>query len=181
MLNCGFKYAILSLAMPLFFSKLFIFFSIFMVFPTIWFSINYKYLIVEWRFLNISSCQFSLPIIIDPVGIIFSCVVLFISSNVFYFARRYIEDEIFIRRFMFLIILFVLSINLLIFIPHIISLLIGWDGLGIVSFLLVIYYQNPKSLGAGIITALTNRIGDVFILLSIGICLSQGHWFILDM
>jgi len=57
---------------------------------------------------------------------------------------------------------------------------LGWDGLGIVSFILVIYYQNPKSLAAGIITALTNRIGDVLLLVSIGWTLNQGHWFILN-
>lgn len=57
----------------------------------------------------------------------------------------------------------------------------GWDGLGIVSFILVIYYQNSKSLAAGIITAITNRIGDVIILLSIGITLNQGHWNVMSM
>lgn len=57
-----------------------------------------------------------------------------------------------------------------------ITLLLGWDGLGLVRFILVIYYQNPKSLGAGIITALTNRIGDVILLLSIGWALNQNHW-----
>jgi NADH-ubiquinone oxidoreductase chain 5 len=113
--------------------------------------------------------------VFDPVGMIFSCAVLFISRNVCQFAEFYIKDEIFIRRFLYLVLLFVLSMNLLIFIPNLITLLIGWDGLGLVSFLLVVYYQNSKSLAAGIITALTNRIGDVFILLSIGISLSQGH------
>jgi NADH-ubiquinone oxidoreductase chain 5 len=68
--------------------------------------------------------------------------------------------------------------NLLIFLPHFIILLLGWDGLGIVSFILVIYYQNSKSLGAGIITALTNRIGDVMLLLAIAWTLNQGHWLI---
>jgi NADH:ubiquinone oxidoreductase subunit 5 (subunit L)/multisubunit Na+/H+ antiporter MnhA subunit len=38
-----------------------------------------------------------------------------------------------------------------------------------------VYYQNPKSLAAGIITALTNRIGDVIILLAIALTLHQGH------
>lgn len=58
------------------------------------------------------------------------------------------------------------------------ALLLGWDGLGITSFILVIYYQNPKSLGAGIITALTNRIGDVLILIAIALTINQGHWTI---
>lgn len=75
-----------------------------------------------------------------------------------------------------MVLLFVASINFLIFIPNLITLLLGWDGLGLVSFLLVIYYQNAKSLGAGIITALTNRIGDVLILVSIAWCVNIGNW-----
>jgi NADH-ubiquinone oxidoreductase chain 5 len=85
------------------------------------------------------------------------------------------QDDPFINRFTILVILFIISISLLIFIPHFIILLIGWDGLGITSFILVVYYQNPKSLAAGIITALTNRIGDVIILIAIALTLNQGH------
>lgn len=47
------------------------------------------------------------------------------------------------------------------------------------SFLLVIYYQNSKSLSAGILTALSNRVGDVIILLRIGWCINQGYWCII--
>jgi len=85
------------------------------------------------------------------------------------------KGDKFIQRFSNLVLLFVLSMNLLIFIPSLICLLLGWDGLGIVSFVLVIYYQNPKSLAAGIITALINRVGDVIILLSIALLLNSGH------
>lgn len=111
----------------------------------------------------------------------FSCTVLIISANVLKFSTVYIKDDKFINRFTVLVLLFVFSINMLIFFPHLIILLLGWDGLGIVSFILVIYYQNPKSLAAGIITALTNRIGDVTLLLAIAWTLSQGHWNILHM
>lgn len=73
----------------------------------------------------------------------------------------------FIRRFILLIMGFVGSMNLLIFIPRLITVLLGWDGLGIVSFALVIYYQNKKSLAAGILTVLANRIGDALLILAI--------------
>ena len=53
---------------------------------------------------------------------------------------------------------------LLIFMSTLFGTLIGWDGLGITSFLLVIYYKNRKSLGRSLITALTNRVGDAFLL-----------------
>lgn len=102
-------------------------------------------------------------------------MVLFISFNVINFANYYIQDEVYKKRFVHLVIMFVISINFLIYIPHIMGLLLGWDGLGLVSFVLVIYYQNHKSLAAGIITALRNRVGDVILLLSIGWTLNQGH------
>ena len=130
--------------------------------------------------MSINNTPITLTLIIDPIGILFSCTVLFISANVLRFSTIYIAEDKYINRFTVLVLLFILSINLLIFLPHFIILLLGWDGLGIVSFILVIYYQSPKSLAAGIITALTNRIGDVILLLSIAWTLNQGHWFIIN-
>lgn len=138
-----------------------------------------KTTLIEWVLFNVSSTPVIITIIIDPVGTLFSSTVLLISANVLQFSTTYIEQDKFIDRFTVLVLLFVLSINILIFFPHLIILLLGWDGLGLVSFILVIYYQNPKSLGAGIITALTNRIGDVILLLSIAWTLNQGQWNIL--
>lgn len=48
--------------------------------------------------------------------------------------------------------------------------------MGLISFLLVIYYQNGKSLGAGIVTAFINRVGDALLLLSVSILRVCGHW-----
>ena len=46
-----------------------------------------------------------------------------------------------------------------------ISILLGWDGLRLVSYLLVIYHQNVKSYAASMLTVLSNRIGDVALLI----------------
>lgn len=51
--------------------------------------------------------------------------------------------------------------------PNLIRILLGWDGLGIVSFCLVVFYQNKKSYRSGFVTVVLNRIGDLFIIISI--------------
>jgi len=65
---------------------------------------------------------------------------------------------------------------LLIISPNLIRLLLGWDGLGVTSYLLVIFYQSNKSYNAGILTAITNRLGDVGLLISISFLLYIGNW-----
>jgi NADH-ubiquinone oxidoreductase chain 5 len=149
--------------------------------PTTFIVMTQQPILLEWTMASISRTPILFTLVADSIGILFSCTVLFISGNVLIFSTVYIKDDKFINRFTILVLLFVTSINLLIFIPHFIVLLIGWDGLGITSFILVIYYQNPKSLAAGIVTALTNRIGDVMLLLAIAWTLNQGHWYIMNM
>ena len=58
--------------------------------------------------------------------------------------------------------------------PNIISILLGWDGLGLVFYLLVIYCQNVKSYGAGMLTVLSNHIGDVALLMVIAWIINFG-------
>nr|AVW86223.1 NADH dehydrogenase subunit 5 [Euthalenessa festiva] len=151
------------------------------LFTALFLFLKEKTIFISWFIFESLSSDLAIPLILDPTGCLFSATVLFISANVMQFAASYMKGDPFLQRFSHIVLLFVLSMNLLIFIPHLICLLIGWDGLGIVSFILVIYYQNPKSLAAGMITALMNRVGDVMILLSIAIMLNLGHWNILSL
>lgn len=80
------------------------------------------------------------------------------------FTLSYISGEYYLSYFVIIVIAFVFSINLLIYFPNMISLLLGWDGLGLTSYLLVIYYINDSSLGSGIVTAMSNRVGDALII-----------------
>nr|AUI11298.1 NADH dehydrogenase subunit 5 [Calliostoma zizyphinum] len=152
------------------------------LFPfVVWFFLSNNCILLEWEIFSVSGANMSLSVILDPVGMSFSCVVCFISACVMLFSSSYMAGDVFLSRFTGLVMMFVLSMNLLVFIPNLAALLIGWDGLGIVSFALVVYYQNVKSLSAGMLTALANRVGDVMLLLSIGFCVIQGHWNILFM
>lgn len=167
------SYSIFSYASKLIWSLIAI-----ILIPSLYVILLSKTIIIDWTLISIINTPIVITIIIDPIGILFSIIVLFISANVLRFSTIYMSHDNFPNRFTILVLIFILSINLLIFIPNFIILLLGWDGLGIVSFILVIYYQNPKSLSAGIITALTNRIGDVILLLAIAWSVNQGHWLI---
>nr|AND96172.1 NADH deshydrogenase subunit 5 [Tragiscus dimidiatus] len=150
--------------------------SIFFFFNSLYFMILDYSCLLEYQLLSINSCQILMTILLDWMSLMFMSFVLFISSMVIYYSLEYMEGDININRFILLVCMFVLSMMLLIISPNLISILLGWDGLGLVSYCLVIYYQNVKSYNAGMITALSNRIGDVFLLLSIAWMMNYGSF-----
>jgi len=131
---------------------------------------------IEWEILRLNSRSIVITFIFDWIRLIFISFVLLISSLVIFYRKEYIAEDKTINRFIILVLIFVLSIILLIISPNLIRILLGWDGLGLVSYCLVIYFQNVKSYGAGILTALSNRIGDVAFLLAIAWILNYGSW-----
>nr|YP_010890233.1 NADH dehydrogenase subunit 5 [Conus litteratus]WJJ70330.1 NADH dehydrogenase subunit 5 [Conus litteratus] len=162
-------------------SSIFLLMYSIILFPaTLTFFLTSNSILMEWSISQASSCYLTFIIILDSISLSFSNIVCLISGCVMMFSSSYMAHDPFLKRFTWLVMLFVLSMNLLVFIPSLPALLLGWDGLGIVSFALVIYYQNMKSLGAGMITVLANRIGDVMILISIGLLVLQGHWLVVS-
>nr|YP_010946434.1 NADH dehydrogenase subunit 5 [Balta dissecta]WGO57152.1 NADH dehydrogenase subunit 5 [Balta dissecta] len=131
---------------------------------------------IEWEVVSINSCSILMTVLLDWMSLIFMGFVLLISSLVILYSGYYMYGDENMNRFIFLVLLFVMSMMFLIISPNMISILLGWDGLGLVSYCLVIYYQNIKSYNAGMLTALSNRIGDVFLLLVISWMLNFGSW-----
>uniref|UniRef100_UPI0030027228 NADH dehydrogenase subunit 5 n=1 Tax=Parotis pomonalis TaxID=1557996 RepID=UPI0030027228 len=157
------------------------FFFLFMMsmlnfFMMIYFIMNNMVIFLEWELISFSSISIVMSILLDWMSLLFMMFVLLISSVVIYYSKSYMSSELNLNRFIILVLLFVFSMILLIISPNIISILLGWDGLGLVSYCLVIYYQNIKSYNAGMLTALSNRIGDVFILMVISWMLNYGSW-----
>nr|QGX06382.1 NADH dehydrogenase subunit 5 [Sphaeronemoura hainana] len=131
---------------------------------------------IEWEVLSMNSGNVVMTFLFDWMSLIFMGFVLFISSLVIFYSQEYMAGDLDINRFILLVLMFVLSMMFLIISPNLISILLGWDGLGLVSYLLVIYYQNVKSYNAGMLTALSNRIGDVALLMAIAWMLNFGSW-----
>nr|YP_008854829.1 NADH dehydrogenase subunit 5 [Cherax glaber]AHA59410.1 NADH dehydrogenase subunit 5 [Cherax glaber] len=132
--------------------------------------------VIEWELISLNSSSIVVTLIYDWVSSLFLGAVLFISCMVMYYSGDYMYGDKSYNRFMYLVFAFVLSMGALIISPNLISVLLGWDGLGLISYVLVIYYQNEKSANAGMLTVMSNRVGDVGILLSISLLFALGGW-----
>nr|ALO77357.1 NADH deshydrogenase subunit 5 [Anthaxia sp. ANT01] len=153
-----------------FFSKNFLFFS------SLFFMASELSYFLEFEILNINSNMICMILLFDWMSLLFMSFVLFISSMVIFYSEEYMMGDLNLHRFIMLVMMFVLSMMMMILSPNLISILLGWDGLGLVSYCLVIYYQNVKSYNAGMLTALSNRVGDVAILMTIAWMLNYGSW-----
>nr|UFZ12859.1 NADH dehydrogenase subunit 5 [Chloroniella peringueyi] len=151
-------------------------FSLFLFIMFLGFIMNNMVIFIEWELLSLNSNSIVMTLLFDWMSLLFMSFVLFISSLVIYYSMGYMYGDYNMNRFIILVLMFVLSMMLLIISPNLISILLGWDGLGLVSYCLVIYYQNEKSYNAGMITALSNRIGDVALLMAIAWMLNFGSW-----
>nr|QZH55186.1 NADH dehydrogenase subunit 5 [Lardoglyphus konoi] len=115
--------------------------------------------------------EMPLSFCVDFISLFFFSVVSLISSVVFIYSKYYMGSYLSDQskdnfRFFYLLFLFVISMFFLVFSSSWLTVMLGWDGLGLVSFLLVIYYNNPSSLDSGLITVFTNRVGDCLFILS---------------
>nr|WAM61644.1 NADH dehydrogenase subunit 5 [Limenitis jina] len=152
------------------------FFMLLNFFMMIYFIMNNMIIFLEWEIISFNSINIVISILLDWMSLLFMMFVSLISSSVIFYSKSYMSSELNLNRFIILVLLFVFSMILLIISPNMISIFLGWDGLGLVSYCLVIYYQNIKSYNAGMLTALSNRVGDVMILMLVSWMLNYGSW-----
>nr|QMX85842.1 NADH dehydrogenase subunit 5 [Platencyrtus parkeri] len=133
-------------------------------------------LFMSWSLMCLNSVSLNMIVYFDWVFFLFSFTVMLISSMIMFYCSEYMDHEKSKNRFFYLVFVFILSMILLIISPSLVSLILGWDGLGLSSYLLVIFYQNYYSFNSGTLTILMNRIGDVLLLLSMSLMFNFGSW-----
>nr|WEY05563.1 NADH dehydrogenase subunit 5 [Lepisiota frauenfeldi] len=131
---------------------------------------------MEWMFMNFNSVNVEFFLMFDWISCLFISVVMLISSMIMLYSMIYMGEEVYLDRFINLVNLFILSMILMIISPNVISILFGWDGLGLTSYCLVIFYQNYMSFNSGMVTVLCNRIGDIGLLMAVSMMFSFGSW-----
>lgn len=128
------------------------------------------------KFCNI---RWIIDFFLDKFSITFSFIVCLITICIRVYSIDYIKKEKEKNIFFIILFFFSLSIQILIFSFSYSRILLGWDGLGVTSFYLVIFYHSFKSLYGSLVTVLSNRLGDCFMIISIRIIYNLNSWRVL--
>lgn len=147
--------------------------NIFLIFIFILASIIYFY---PWgtTYRNLFRLRFFLPISIRKESTITLTVLLIIWFILIY--SSYYINEKYEYFFTLVLIRFGFSILLLLLSNSPFLIFCGWDLLGVTSFFLVIFYENWKRLNGAIVTLITNRLGDAFLIIRLGTILFQQYF-----
>nr|YP_010926068.1 NADH dehydrogenase subunit 5 [Piagetiella africana]WKF19581.1 NADH dehydrogenase subunit 5 [Piagetiella africana] len=131
--------------------------------------------------VKISDYSISISLNLSYYNLLFIFTVLMIFSSVFHYSLHYMKEEKHVKRFLINLLLFAISMIILISSGNLFTTLIGWDGLGVTSMLLIMYYPSDSSLKASMHTFVINRLGDCFFLIFIVLMMCQySSMFILQ-
>jgi NADH-quinone oxidoreductase subunit L len=113
---------------------------------------------------------------LDPLSAIFMLIVNGVGLCIFVFATGYMHDDPGFYRFFAYMGLFMFSMLVLVMGSNFVMMFVGWEGVGLCSYLLIGYYFNrDEAANASRKAFITNRIGDFgFILAIFGIIATFG-------
>lgn len=119
---------------------------------------------------NIFPFDFKLGFLIDSLTSIMLMVVTFVSFLVHIYSVGYMADDDGYQRFFSYISLFTFAMLMLITANNFLQLFFGWEGVGLVSYLLIgFYYKKESAIQGNIKAFLVNRVGDFGFILGIGL------------
>ncbi|MBA2657539.1 MAG: NADH-quinone oxidoreductase subunit L [Tatlockia sp.] len=117
---------------------------------------------------NVFPYSFNIGFLIDPLTVIMLLIVNFVSLLVHIYSIGYMVDDDGYQRFFSYISLFTFMMLMLVTSNNFLQLFFGWEGVGLVSYLLIsFWYQKESAIQGGLKAFLVNRVGDFGFLLGI--------------
>ncbi len=120
----------------------------------------------EW--IHAGAFQLDAGLLVDPLSLAFVLLVTFVGSLIHVYSVAYMEHDPDRRRFFAYLNLFVASMLLLVLADSYLLLFVGWEGVGLASYLLIGFWNhNPAYATAAKKAFIVNRVGDVGLSLAI--------------
>uniref|UniRef100_A0AAU8HMV7 NADH-ubiquinone oxidoreductase chain 5 n=1 Tax=Rhinella tacana TaxID=2826103 RepID=A0AAU8HMV7_9NEOB len=118
--------------------------------------------VISWKWFNILMTPFSLMIQLDQYSVIFIPIALMVSWSIIEYSLWYMHSDFKVQLFFKYLLIFLLAMMLLVSAGNLLMLFIGWEGVGIMSYLLIGWYFTRSNAGTAALQAvLYNRVGDI--------------------
>jgi len=119
-----------------------------------------------FSWINIDHFSVPFAFLIDPLSVVFICIITGVGTLIHIYSVGYMHDDKDFARFFSYLNLFVFFMLLLVMGNNLLLTFIGWEGVGLCSYLLIgFWYKNRDYSRAGNKAFIINRIGDLGFLL----------------
>nr|UEP17958.1 NADH dehydrogenase subunit 5 [Ophiocreas oedipus] len=144
----------------------------------LWLLLDSPVFLINLNWNSASLQEFKLSFIIDPPFVLFTCVALFVTWSIVEFSHFYMNNDHNKGPFINTLIFFLLFMILLVSSNNLFLLFVGWEGVGILSFILISWWFTRSDANSSALQAIIyNRIGDSGMILFIAIsAISFNSW-----
>ncbi|MGY1619326.1 NADH-quinone oxidoreductase subunit L [Geodermatophilus sp. SYSU D00691] len=127
-----------------------------------------------YTFISAGSLDIQLGLLLDPLSMAFVLLITGVGSLIHVYSIGYMAHDEGRRRFFAYLNLFVAAMLLLVLGNSYLALYVGWEGVGLASYLLIAFwYTRPTAATAAKKAFIMNRVGDVGLALAIFIMFAQ--------
>ncbi|WP_433329585.1 NADH-quinone oxidoreductase subunit L [Spirillospora sp. CA-294931] len=121
-----------------------------------------------WEFIQAGSFKVDMGLLVDPLSISFVLLITGVGSLIHIYSIGYMSHDPDRRRFFAYLNLFVAAMLLLVLGDSYVAMFIGWEGVGLASYLLIGFWQHkPTAATAAKKAFVVNRVGDLGLLTAI--------------